>query len=796
VDLDLRIADPAALLPRDGRDPAQVEASRMALEAFTAPVKGQSAVRLRLPSGPNRVALLLAIARSLRVQAPEIKLYVAPDGTEPWLDEQAWGVVEGGALLPDELGPDPSRWRDKLAEAQGHFPGRPWWLWLPSDPGPLAGGLLGDGGRLALPAGGPTSALAALLPSGPLDLEGGQGDLLVSPRLGGQVRRWRFVEGTWMPAALPKGRTEVAVKAQADYDLGALLAKVRAFQAKSRLAATTLQSTVDLSLRLQSARSDDAELGFKFRVFEKRGEQPELLQQEVLFNGVKAKLHGEVQLPIVEARSSLARPLELALSERYRYRDLGPAGAGLRRVGFEPVESDVRLYRGELKVEEATGKVVEETRERDGLPGTVRSERVTLTYGEAAPGVWRVVESRSYERWIGANGIGQVQRRFTFHHWLVDDPAFDAAREGARKSETTLLRETPEGARYLTRQSDGTRKLEEKPKSSGRALAGVVLVDPGISPPVFPLAGFTYFDFNAFGTGGQVTSLIAGVFNTASLTQPLGGGFDLNANALALLIKSDERPVAKGGLLNRDAVGHQFGRFSLGLGHDLGAGFRLEAQERFHYDKYGQPRDDKYATPGFVIPPSGWTRESVLQLSWLFRGFELRGDQGWGQRPEGMYGAPGALQTVPEEGRFTRWGVASAYSHEIGHGWWLKGQVGLEAGRAFDRFNSLEVGGGFGGGAVSGIRSNALAADRITAGHLILTLPSVPSLRLSFSLDHAEARAIDDRRTYGFTGLGISGDLPGFWWFTASRIDLGVGLQSDVPGVRTVNGYIALLRVF
>ena len=73
---------------------------------------------------------------------------------------------------------------------------------------------------------------------------------------------------------------------------------------------------------------------------------------------------------------------------------------------------------------------------------------------------------------------------------------------------------------------------------------------------------------------------------------------------------------------------------------------------------------------------------------------------------------------------------------------------------------------------------------------------SGPRLRLTLTLDHARARSLQDGETYGFTGLGAAGDLPGFWVFTALRVDLGVGLQSDIPGLRTVNGYVALLRVF
>jgi hypothetical protein len=77
-----------------------------------------------------------------------------------------------------------------------------------------------------------------------------------------------------------------------------------------------------------------------------------------------------------------------------------------------------------------------------------------------------------------------------------------------------------------------------------------------------------------------------------------------------------------------------------------------------------------------------------------------------------------------------------------------------------------------------------------------LAIPTGPSLRLSLSLEHANARSLDDQKTYGVTGVGLTGDLPGFWWFTAVRVDLGVGVQSDIAGVKSVTGYIGLLRVF
>ena len=65
---------------------------------------------------------------------------------------------------------------------------------------------------------------------------------------------------------------------------------------------------------------------------------------------------------------------------------------------FESVDADPLMYEGDLEVEEATGRILVERRERANLPGTVKSEREILTYGEAAPGLWRPVSVQTFER--------------------------------------------------------------------------------------------------------------------------------------------------------------------------------------------------------------------------------------------------------------------------------------------------------------------------------------------------------------------------------------------------------------
>ncbi len=791
--LDLRDADARSLVPVDARDPAQVEAAAKAWQSRIGRFHGAASVRILLPRSGPRLPLLLAASQALRAQDSVKKLFIAFDPEAPSLmDETAWGAVDGGALLPQDLGKDPETWRARLAKAQESFPGRPWFLWLPMDPGASASTILGDGGRLIVPEGGPAARLASMVPSGFTEVEGGNGDLMMRRSGGRDAKRWRFINGAWVPAELPKERTEVAVSAEESYDVGTLLAKMRAEQLRSRAAQINLKARLDVDLHMQGARSMGVDLGFTFAYFERLGETPELLQEEVRFNGVKANLKGEVQLPIVESRTSLATPVALSLTERYRYRDVGPGGPHRRILRFEPVDSDATLFTGELVVDEATGRILEEISERSNLPGTVKSERRILTYGEAAPGVWRILRTQTFERWVSPRGVTQVQRKLVLTHLNINAPDFDADREAARHSKQTMLKESPDGIRYFTRQADGTRKMEEKPRTSGRAIAGVIVVDPGLKPPVLPLAGLVYYDFNAFNRGIQINALTALLFNTAAVAVPhLPGGFDLNLDSALLLYPAGERPVLNGKLSSKDEVARQFGTLNLNLGHDLGKGFRFEAMARLEYDRFSETKDEAARTPGFVLPPSGLTREFRGELGWLYRGFQIQGFYGKGQRPEGTFGTSDNPQSIPEKGRFTRWGGNLGYDHQLPSGLWLHGSGGVVGGRGFDRFKALNL-----NGVVSGIRSNAVTADRIAYGRLGAVLPAGPSLRLSVFLDHAEARSLDDQKTYGLTGLGIAGDLPGFWWFTALRLDIGVGLKSDIAGVKTVNGFIALLRVF
>ncbi len=779
------------LLLKDSRDAAQVESNQRLWESVVAPYLSCARLRLRMGRGEHRIAMLLGAAQALKARRPEIELYLSFEGEmESLWDEAAWGVLQGGILTPEDLGENPDLWRNKLMQAQEKMPGRPWFLYFNADPLAQTSLLLGDGGRLVVPSGGPSAVLAQKLSALPYEIEGGLGDLTL--RQGERQIRFRFLNGLWQEFELPKARNEVRVEAVADYDLGKLLAKMRTAQLRDRLALKNAQARLDVDLHLQSPQSTGVDLGFTFEAFEALGESEELVQKELRFNGVKAKLSDSLQVPIVEARTSIAAPVALTLTERFRYKDAGPGPKpDTRRVSFESVDGNPHLPSGELLVNEGTGRVLEERSQRSELPGMVKSEQRVFTYGEPQKGHWRIVRATTFERWVTAAGVGQVQRKLQYSDFKLNDEAFGAAREKARQTKGTMLKQTPEGMRYYNL-VNGQRVIEEKPKSSGRGFGGMLWIDPDASIPVLPLGGFAYFNFNAFNKGIQLNFITAIVYNNFSMAIPrIPGGFDLSAHVSTMLLPSTERPVKNGKLLGRDGVSRQWGRSSFALGRDLGLGFRLEGSAIWNYDRFSESKEDDYLTPDFQLPPSGFTQEGRLELSWQRSGFELSGYWGSGWRPKGSYGTPQALQLIPNEGRFQRWGGNMSYDYRLPVGAWIHGEVGHMSGRHFDRFNDLSL-----GGTVKGFSSYSVSSDQVNYAKLGLTLKSGPKLRLGATLDHARARSLDDQKFYGFTGMGLSGDIPGFWIFTAVRMDLGVGLHSDIPDTKGVRGYITLLRVF
>jgi hypothetical protein len=107
----------------------------------------------------------------------------------------------------------------------------------------------------------------------------------------------------------------------------------------------------------------------------------------------------------------------------------------------------------------------------------------------------------------------------------INVPDFSARRQRAYGSGSVMLRDTPEGYRYLRKDPVSG---QETPALAGRAdhvrtLAAGVIVDPNISVPL-PFAGVSYVDFNFLRTGTQVNAFFGGTYGQFAFSVPSLGG--------------------------------------------------------------------------------------------------------------------------------------------------------------------------------------------------------------------------------------------------------------------------------
>ena len=153
------------------------------------------------------------------------------------------------------------------------------------------------------------------------------------------------------------------------------------------------------------------------------------------------------------------------------------------------------------------------------MRGPIVASEQTDDFRQARPGVWLLARSDVRQIYEGA------AHRTPIHRVLAIADATRSIRrtsplaaQAAYASDRVMLRDTPEGYRYLKRDvSDGGRPATPDvdravaARDRVRTLVGGVIVDPNISVPL-PFAGLSYVDFNLFGTGTQFNAFFGGTY--------------------------------------------------------------------------------------------------------------------------------------------------------------------------------------------------------------------------------------------------------------------------------------------
>lgn len=531
--------------------------------------------------------------------------------------------------------------------------------------------------------------------------------------------------------------------------------------------------------------------------------------QEFLVNGVKWKYGRLPEVPIIQAEKVSQLPLNLHLTNDYRYQLVRRApfrGFDAYEVRFEPppnAPADLPMYRGTVWIDSRTWarlrismvqlnlrdevlsneERIDFAAFRSGQNSSLSAEQIAAT--PAADLVWLPFDVAAQQVISAAGRATPVSRSTTFSDFEMNPSDFEQRHAAVSASNARMVRDTERGLRYLERRPDGTRVVKEGTDTSSVFLLGGLNHDDGLEFPVLPIGGLDYFNFNIKGTGLQTNIFFAGVILAANLTDPSFGGTRANIGAdfFGLAIPFENISYQDGEEVVGEAVRALPLSLTLRAGHPIFGFGKVDLSLDISHISYQRAEE---TDPSFVIPSNTYVFTPGLSARYDRWGYSLATSFEMGNRS--TWEPWGYLDEYSEDhDEYTR------YSATLGKSIHLPNfqRVGLEVnyldGDDLDRFSKYELG-PFGAMRVRGISSGSVRAEKAFLGHISYGLVFSQQFRLEAFYDHA---LIDDEaagyRREPFQGIGIGGQTIGPFG-TILRIDLGksVGRNSQDDFTATV----------
>ena len=523
-------------------------------------------------------------------------------------------------------------------------------------------------------------------------------------------------------------------------------------------------------------------------------------------DGVKWRGKKLPEIPLVQPEKAAALPIEIYLDKEYSYRLRGTADVDGRDcwvIDFEPVEiiEGRSLYQGTVWVDREVYARVKTRTLQLGLEGEVISNEET-TFFEPLDTLGRSAEWSSESFVMPTRVVGQqllsllnatvpVEIETTVENLRINSDDFTGNRETAYASESTMVRDTEEGLRYLIKGEDGERVVQEEIDTDRLFIAGGVFYDETVDFPI-PLAGINYFALDWKDTGKQVNVFFAGALVTANIAEPrlFDSEWDAGANVFGFFIRRGDELFRDGIEVPGEEVESATGQVSLFLGRPIGNFGKVDFTYSARYDDYADA-DDTDAS--FVIPESTLTHTFSTELSYNRSGWRLNLQGSFSQRSDWeFWGLPGNTEFDPEQEDYVRWQASVAKT------FWLPKftKLGIELehlnGEDLDRFSSYDFG-IFGDSSVGGYPSGLVRAEEATGIHLNYGVSLGELFRVELEGDAVwatnEATGLDNEL---LAGIGLEGTvtLP---WQTLVNFEIGQALDGPADGIAA---RIVFLKLF
>ena len=605
------------------------------------------------------------------------------------------------------------------------------------------------------------------------------------------------------PARRPDTRTSVEVGATRGLTADEIIARERAWDAGQRERVSSFTAEMEASLRFRVADVNETfDLTIRGPFFFRRGEAADWVWKDFYLNGVKWKGKTLPKIPILQPEKVTTLPLDIRLTEDYRYVLEGTSDLEGRRayeITYTPKEAlgDKPAYRGKVWIDTQTFALLRRDSVQLNLKGETLSNVQTEIY-RAVPGRPDAVlplEIRGEQVFSTAGRTTAIERDVKMKEVAVNPPGFEERRAAAYKSDLQMIRDTEKGMRYLIPdpQTPGARIVEEKiSKKSTFGIAGV-FYDDSLSYPI-PLLGIQHFNFDLWGKGKQLSLFFGGALLTANYTDPslFGSRFDLGADLFGVAVPFGDAAYRNGKEVKDEKIKHLPAVFQVNVGRPLGPYLKTSLGLFTRWDNFQRDQD---TGPLFVTPVDTFTDGAELRLVGNYKGFNATAIGGYYRRRDWEpWGNPATSEFDPRDRDY--WKYQLSLSKDQYFPGFRKLHVGLTYldGQDLDRFSKYEFG-AFSGAPIHGFKSGSVKTQTALLGSVSYGLNIEDIIRFEAVFDQA---VVKDREsgfdnTY-FAGAGLLGSLNGPWKNSLLRFELGAPVVGH--GVKGFVVNVILLKLF
>jgi hypothetical protein len=430
------------------------------------------------------------------------------------------------------------------------------------------------------------------------------------------------------------------------------------------------------------------------------GRVVDIEQQDIRVNGLSFAGGAIPRLPLIEPERVRSAPLAIELTNVYRYALQGVEtldGTPCYVVRFEPSAGGRTLFRGTAWIASDDFGLVRIAGTQVELRGPIVSSTQVDRF-RRVNGMWLLRESTVNQIYEGAAHRTPIERVLTIDRTEINPTDFENRRAAAYASAHVMVRDTPQGYRYLRRdtaQQDVpgavVEPVLEGPAQRVRTLALGMIVDPNISHPL-PFAGLSYVDFNLFGTGTQFNGFFGGTFGQLAFSMPsvAASRWQLAGRAFAIASSFNDRSFEQGIEQYQENIRQRPAQASVWVLRPLTALVTVRFGYDFDYTYY--TRADT-TDPKFSVPPSQVVHAARVAIEGQRRGWTATAwwtaavRQQWRR-----WGDPVGDHYDPGHGDFQRYGASISRSAVVTPAFVVRGEATWMDGHDLDRFSRYAFG--------------------------------------------------------------------------------------------------------